>query len=284
MTEPFDSLITKKRELMELLSNNSSALCDLLKPDELKDQAGKILTPSVKLNEIISDFTTQSICTKGTFTLLPSKGTIEELKIATNLVQIYSERTQSLKQILLDLPASLPSTLPPNNTQKIQDTIKKIEIDLDRLQGTQKDALQELGKASKKPDLTKLSQMSDLIKTNFKNLSASPIQANFLDEIQNLINNLISAGEFFKNFGENNENLNDPETEQIKKLISDWGESIALIEMLEQTDSIRTYLIDPINSRFAIAQSIEIHNLLENNYDYLTAIVRSVDLVSAGSL
>ncbi len=71
---------------------------------------------------------------------------------------------------------------------------------------------------------------------------------------------------------------------EIKQLIRNWGDAVAQIEQLEQGPKMQGELGDPLNSRPAIAQSIQVHDLLEANYDYLTALVRSGDLESAGVL
>jgi hypothetical protein len=297
MAVALDNLVIELKNLTKTIFEDgfNGDSSSTMKPGLLKllTQAG-LVTNSVseELKDIIAAFTLQNTYTNSTLGILNSLQpsttfivTIETLRTATNLIQIYFQVTEPLEQILSDLIDNLPSPLTGTTLTDIQTSIQRIKTDREKLREAQTNALQEFGDVLDELDLEKLVQKSNTIRTEFENLSTSlPSPIDFSNEIEFLINHLGKADKFFKDFSENNGNLTGREPNQIKTLIRNWGESVALIETIEQTDPIRRELSDPDKSRSAIAQSIKIHDLLETNYDYLTALVRSIDLVSAGSL
>jgi hypothetical protein len=305
MAAQFDRIIGELNSLMTDLNSKGKILFKNLKDATLIDNSNALSKVtaskapiSSELQDLIAAFITQDKYTDYTSTFL--KGLItpnqpakpEDLEAATNLVQIYFQVTNLLDQTLSNLVDNLlpDSDLSGSITSTtIQDSIKIIKDNREKLQEAQAKALEESRGILGKLNLKKLVQRSESIKTEFKNLSivftpTQPSSGDFSDAVELLRKHLENAGKFFEDFSKNNGNSTGDEPNQIKTLISDWGESVALIEKIEQADSIRAYLVDPSNSRLAIAQSIKIHDLLETNYDYLTALVRSIDLVSAGSL
>jgi hypothetical protein len=274
MPNSFDLLIQELKALMKKISDDGSntqttGLLYLLRTATLTDPNNNAV--SKELKDIMAAFTSQNTYTDSTLAFLNSlhlpTATLETLKTATNLIQIYFQVTQPLEQILSDLIDNLPPAAEVKGgvtSAKIQASIKIIKTDRQDLQKVQDKALQEFGSVLEELDLQKLVQTSSVILIELKN---SPN----LDVLSTAIDRLISH---LKN-----------EPNEIQKLINNWGNPVAQIETIEKTNpDIQSGLSDPSKSRLAIAQSIKIHDLLEANYDYLNALVRSVDLVSAGSL
>jgi hypothetical protein len=297
MAEPFDSLIKAIQDSMTTLKNDSATLLSLLQENKLIDDANKQVSISKELKDIILALTSQDNYTEGTLKFLgnppPIKYILKDLKTVTNLIQIYFEITQPLEKSLSDLVTLLPSQLQGKIAANIQANIQAINIDRINLLEAQTKALQEFGSDLQELGLKELLKTSNSIRIKLKNLSINPADpklpaqtspVDFSTEIDRLIIHLNQANEFFKTFNENDSNVTASEPNEIQILISNWGDLVSLIDKIEQTDSIRQELSDPAKSRSAIAQSIKIHDLLESNYDYLTALVRSIDLVSAGSL
>jgi hypothetical protein len=297
MAQPFDRLIKELQVLMSNLNSNNTDLLGVLKSATLIGNDNKPLkkTPgqnpanlSKELQDILAAFISQYDYTASTLTVLNSlqpPSVIETLRTATNLIQIYFQVTQPFEQILSNLIDNLlpDSALSGNITSaNIQSNIQIINTDRQNLQKIQNKALQEFGSVLKELDLQKLVQTSNVIFTELKNSPNLDVLSTAIDR---LISHLTSAQEFFQTFGENDGNITGNEANEIQQLIKNWSESVSKIETIEKTNpTIQSDLGIPINSRLAIAQSIKIHDLLETNYDYLTALVRSIDLVSAGSL
>lgn len=302
MTNSFDLLIQELTASMQKLKDDEGVTSGLLKL--LKD-AGLIIVNSnnnlipaaflsKELQDVLAALLSQDSYTVSTSDLLnklassTNPATPKNLETATNLIQIYFQVTQPLEQILSDLVDNLPSPLPKTTSPTvtptdIQNSIQQIIRDREKLLEVQDKALQEFGDVLDELSLEQLARASNSIKIELKNLSNPSFPA--LSAATNrLINHLENTRKFFSNFSKNNGDLTNNEPSQIKTLISNWRESISIIETLEQTDLIRQELSYPGKSRSAIAQSIKIHDLLEANYDFLTALVRSIDLVSAGSL
>ncbi len=296
MANSFDRLIKELKNLMEKLKNDEgdsqdNSFLKLLQKAGLIDKSKNnqpVPTLSSELKDILAAFISQHTYTASTFSLfssLPSMGaTLENLETATNLIQLYSQVTQPIEQILSDLVDNLPSPLPNSTVTpiNIQDSIQQIKTDRQDLQKVQDKALQEFGSVLEELDLQKLVQTSSVILIELKNSLNLDVLST---AIVRLISHLTSAQEFFQTFGENDGNITGNEPNAIQQLIKNWSESVAQIETIEKTNpAIQSALGIASNSRLAIAQSIKIHDLLETNYDYLTALVRSIDLVSAGSL
>jgi hypothetical protein len=293
MANSFDLLIQELKALMKKISDDGSntqatGLLYLLKTATLTTDSNNNAV-SKELKDIIAAFTSQNTYTDSTLAFLnslhPPTATLETLKTATNLIQIYFQVTQPLEQILSDLIDNLPPAAEVKGgvtSAKIQASIKTIKIDRQDLQKVQDKALQEFGSVLEELDLQKLVQTSSVILIELKNSPNLDVLSTAIDR---LISHLTSAQEFFQTFGENDGNITGNEPNEIQQLIKNWGESVAQVETIEKINpTIQSALGIPSNSRLAIAQSIKIHDLLETNYDYLTALVRSIDLVSAGSL
>jgi hypothetical protein len=292
MPNSFDLLIQELKALMKKISDDGSntqtiGLLYLLRTATLTDPNNNAV--SKELKDIMAAFTSQNTYTDSTLAFLNSlhlpTATLETLKTATNLIQIYFQVTQPLEQILSDLIDNLPPAAEVKGgvtSAKIQASIKIIKTDRQDLQKVQDKALQEFGSVLEELDLQKLVQTSSVILIELKNSPNLDVLSTAIDR---LISHLKNAQEFFQTFGEKSGDLTGNEPNEIQKLINNWGNSVAQIETIEKTNpDIQSGLSDPSKSRLAIAQSIKIHDLLEANYDYLNALVRSVDLVSAGSL
>jgi hypothetical protein len=298
MAQPFDSIVKEIKDSIIALNLDRKDLFKDLKNAKLIDTNDK---PSTTLNssplssefqDVIAalipqnnDYTENTSAILNILNPLNSLATLETLETATNIIQIYFQVTQPLEQILSDLFDNLPSTLSSSNTKTIQTHIQKIKTDREKLREAQTNAVQEFGDVLDELDLEMLVQNSSTILKDLKNPNNSTNLLTLSTEIERLINHLKKAGKLFKDFSENNGNLTGREPNQIKTLIRNWEESVSQIETIETTNpNVQSDLSKPDNSRSAIAQSIKIHDLLEANYDYLTALVRSIDLVSAGSL
>jgi hypothetical protein len=292
MPNSFDLLIQELKALMKKISDDGSntqttGLLYLLRTATLTDPNNNAV--SKELKDIMAAFTSQNTYTDSTLAFLNSlhlpTATLETLKTATNLIQIYFQVTQPLEQILSDLIDNLPPAAEVKGgvtSAKIQASIKIIKTDRQDLQKVQDKALQEFGSVLEELDLQKLVQTSSVILIELKNSPNLDVLSTAIDR---LISHLKNAQEFFQVFSEKSGDLTGNEPNEIQKLINNWGNSVAQIETIEKTNpDIQSGLSDPSKSRLAIAQSIKIHDLLEANYDYLNALVRSVDLVSAGSL
>jgi hypothetical protein len=288
MAEPFDSIIKDLKKLMDALKKDSADLLSLLKKANLLDTNNDPTSNlSKELKDLLAAFVSQGAYTFSTSKFLAEISTTtasaDDLKTVANLIQIYFQVTQPLEKILSDLLDNLPSSLQNNDVVGIETSVQTIKTNRNDLQEAQDIALQEFGDVLDELSLEQLVRASNSIKIELKNLS-NPSFLELLAAINRLINHLENASKFFSDFSKNNGDLTNNEPSQIKTLISNWRESISIIETLEQTDLIRQELSYPGKSRSAIAQSIKIHDLLEANYDFLTALVRSIDLVSAGSL
>jgi hypothetical protein len=291
MAEPFNNLIIQLQGLLKDLKDHEGGLLKTLENAKLiTNQAVPDGNLSKELQNVLTALISQDSYTAGTVKILnglPTSGaTLEKLEIATNLIQIYFQVTEPLDQILsglIDLVNVSPTPLKNGvDLITVQNSIQQIKTDRDNLREAETNILQEFGNFLDELDLDKLVQISSTILQDQTNSANLP---QLLTEIERFLNHLENAGEFFQKFSKSNGNLTDREPNQIKTLIRNWKESVNQIEIIETTNpNIQSDLSDPAKSRLVIAQSIKIHDLLETNYDYLTALVRSIDLVSAGSL
>jgi superfamily I DNA/RNA helicase len=214
---------------------------------------------------------------------------IGKLTTATNLIQLYFQGTQPLGQILSNLIDSIEnlvqSSLNGVTFDQFRQSVKQILDDRQALQKTLNRVLREFGTEIDEQDLQKLLQRSSTILNELNNLNPTGFE-DLSPLVQEFIAHLKKAQELFKKFNRQDEDLTGNEPDEIKQLIINWGDAIRQIEKIEQTDpEIKNELNNDVSkNREAIAQSIKIHELLEQNYDYLTTLVRSGDLESAGIL
>jgi hypothetical protein len=96
--------------------------------------------------------------------------------------------------------------------------------------------------------------------------------------IPRLINHLKLARDTFKRLIPSGISLDEEDVINLKKLAGNWGKITEKLQAISVANSALNA------SRTAIAQSIQIHDLLEVNYDALAALVRSRDLESTGIL
>lgn len=218
---------------------------------------------------------------------LDTPATLAHLTTAINLIQLYFQGTQSLSSILADLLNSLtPIDGIDDAINIIRKSVNQIAIDRTTLQKTLNRVLREFDSEISDLNLKSLLQrIRGILSTLDRFIQNPPIKLNVLSPvIDDLIDHLKTAQALFKSFNRKGDDLTGDEPDEIKQLILNWGEAIRKIETLEATDSIKNDLNDGTKAGAAIAQSIQLHELLESNYDYLTALIRSGDLESAGIL
>jgi hypothetical protein len=295
MSNRFDDLI---KELKDRINGSSDTLgaVALFKTlqDDLPDP--NVNTNIPKLNEIVAAFRSQVTNTTNTATFLNplggSSATLQDLNTATYLVQVYFQVTQPLEQILsnlvdlladTDLSALSRSGVGGGNVslEAIRNDILDILDNRQELQKSLKTALREFGNAANELGLEQLLKNSALILDQLKNSTTLDRLTQVIDA---LIDHLKAAQKLFKTFNQKDEELTGNEPDEVKQLIRNWGDSLAQIEQIERKSTIQSDLSDPNNSRPAIARTILVHDLLEINYDYLTSLIRSGDLESAGIL
>jgi hypothetical protein len=293
MPNIFDSLIN---ELQSRMGNSADplgtdALLKKLK-DDLPNPTSTAITKIPELADTIDAFQSQATYTTSTSSLLQNvhhtNAKLEDLNTATNLVQFYFQVTQPLDQILSNLKGFDLSNFPKSNgggtvqPDDVNSDIQNILKNRKELQKSLKKALQEFGSEIDELSLEKLLLDSNTILNQLTNPAPTTLTA-LSNVIDSLITHLGNAEKLFKNFSKKNEEFTNNEPDEIKQLIRNWGDAVTQIELLEQND-LRGELSDAGKSRAAIARSIKIHDLLETNYDYVTALVRSGDLESAGIL
>ncbi|MEH1852132.1 MAG: hypothetical protein V7L11_10690 [Nostoc sp.] len=297
MADSFDSLIqelqTKIDKLNKSEGNSSGSLLQLLSHAKLIDLTQSTPKPtsnSLELNEIIYAFVAQSDYTNNVLSIFPSSSaTLEGLNSAINLVQLYFQGSKPLPQILSNLIDGIESLNPDPTNPKIIDinsirkSVNNIITDRNNLQNSLNKVLREFSSGVDEQNLQQLVQKSINI---LDALKKPPVTFDKLSPlIKEFIDHLKEAQKIFRTFSQKVEDLTGNEPDEIQQLIRNWGDAIKQIEALEQGNKIKTeFNNDAKNSRVAIAQSIKIHELLEQNYDFLTTLVRSGDLESAGIL
>ncbi|HEY9614307.1 hypothetical protein [Allocoleopsis sp.] len=213
------------------------------------------------------------------------------LLAAVKLVQIYFQTTQPLNQTLTDLKNTLTRLSecdikdigPLNTDNKPSQVLELVEpVEQDRCNLHHKLCEGEGALKQGKGPIEEIDQIQSLrmgseeilrILDNQvpqRKLSVFQRMAQFiahLKEVKETLNFLSRQGTC----------LSDTEIEDIKKLIQNWGKAIEKIQNLENIED----LTDVSKSRQAIAQSIQIHDFLEENYNYLAEIFRSNALLSA---
>jgi hypothetical protein len=283
------SLIGEIKDSIQKLSNDNTPPDGSL--DKIDKQVNSLIsspTPPTELSEVIYAFQSQKIYTNNTFMILNRIAQmqipgLENLRTVIDIIQDYIDYIQPLDRILPQLIDGLDNKSQSQIISAIKTEIPKIDKVKKDISRILEKSLGEFGNKLDELALQKLVLTSGNILGELTSFS-DDINA-MKDIIDRLISHLTNAQEFFQTFGENDRDITGNEPNEIQQLIKNWGESVAQIETIEKNNpAIQKALDIPSNSRLAIAQSIKIHDLLEANYDYLTAIVRSIDLVSAGSL
>lgn len=280
MANPFDSLIKDLQKNIDDLNKSEGALSTSL---------GKLSGIPLEIQEIISAFISQSNFTDNVSRLFPTTidTTLEEFNSAINLVQLYFQASKPLPQILSNLTDGIESLDPGFSVPTLDNLRKSVKQILDDRQALQKTLNRVVQEFSSGVDDQNLQQLVKRSSTILKDLNS--LQPAGFDDVSSLITEFIThlkkAQEFFKSFSQKGEDLTGNEPDEIQQLIRNWGAAISQIEKLEKGDPIKKDFNNKVSkSREAIAQSIKIHELLEQNYDSLTTLVRSGDLESAGIL
>lgn len=284
MTNSYGSLIQQLKNLMDKLTTDFGALATLTQNIDASQNS--------ELQKVLDGIKLQNNYTGSTNNLLTplpidANATLANLMTAINLVQLYFQGTQSFPQISSNLLGNLPNTFNDAQRDAIRTSTQQVLDDRTTLQKALNRVLREFDSEISEKSLESLVQQSRAILSALDPLKKkSSLSLNDLSPISNnFISHLKQAGELFKSFNRKSEDLTGSEPNQIKQLVLNWGEAIRTLEELEKDDGIKQELgTDVKKSRTAIAQSIQLRNLLETNYDYLTALVRSGDLESAGIL
>jgi len=287
MVSQYDSLIQDlQNNIGDVNTSEDDVLSKVLNPL-------KTITIPIELQGIQQAFQSQHDSTKHVSELLHNtnnfpltNATLEQFHSAINLVQLYFQGSKPLPQILSNLIDGIENldssiTRPDQFRQKIQKILDKRQV----LQKTLNRVLREFVTEIDEQDLQQLVQKSSMILNEMN--SPNPANSDELSHIiQEFIGHLKQAQVLFKTFRKKGEDLTGNEPDEIKQLILNWEAAINRIKKIEQTDpEIQNDLNNDVNkSREAIAQSIKIHELLEQNYDSLNTLVRSGDLESAGIL
>jgi hypothetical protein len=304
MANTFESLIKGLKVKMDAVKSSSNDLNNSL--SSLLTSIGNGTTPpELSAKDVITAFQSQDTYTNSIPSLLDSlsklpniPGTLETLTTATNIVQIYFQITQPLDQILSELVPNLeglPSTPNKITITSIKDKINKLIEDRKNLQKEQNKILQEFEGEIDEQELQGLLRRSSEILGELK--AITPLEDStgnnpdlkslndLLNATDDFIKHLQASQELFKTLRRQGESLRDSEAGEVEQLIRNWRDTIQEIERLELNNVIRGLLNQyPDKSRQAIAQSIQIHELLEANYSFLSDLIRSGDLVSPGIL
>jgi len=227
---------------------------------------------------------------------LKQKSGFEDLVFAIKLVETYLQETKSLDKSLstlkeLDTPITshpkfkTTDTNFPAECKSSQSNIYEVVPCVRQsLSTTLNNILDQLNLTPDEVDIKSLVQESRNIISALDTISSSSSSTPKLTDVSPVVARFIShlkkARDTFKQFSRNNISLDAGEVNALKELVSNWEK----ITQKLQTITAKEDLSDPQANRDAIAKSIQIHDLLEVNYDSLTALVRSGDLESAGIL
>jgi hypothetical protein len=120
-----------------------------------------------------------------------------------------------------------------------------------------------------------LRRSSNDVLTVLKDTTLSVFQrvAQFVDHLE-------GAREILKTLNRKGVSWGGSETDDVQEILTNWEAATKKVAELETSASPSDVQLN----RQSIAESIQIHDLLEVNYDYLSALVRSGDLVDPGNL
>lgn len=287
MTNSFGSLIQQFQTVMSTLRSQFSHLNSALK--DISTANNPELAETIAAFKLQNDYTTS---TDNLLKTVPIGGnaTLANLTTAINLVQLYFQGTQPLNSILANLVDLLervdaPSLPASTSIEDIREKISQMLSDRGALQKFLNRVLRDFNTEISDLNLKSLLQRSNAILSALDKLKNQVINLTILSPvIDDLTDHLKTAAELFKSFNRKGEDLTGNEPNEIKQLVLNWGDAIGQIEELEKSDGIKADLSDGSKGRSAIARSIQLHDLLEANYDYLTALIRSGDLESVGIL
>jgi hypothetical protein len=281
------SAIGQLQDLMNILKEAESQLETYvigLKPSNLK--AGGT---EADISNVLQ--TLQEGLTQHTARLLsdPSLSKFEDLIFAIKLVETYLQNTKSLSQnlsVLKDLDKSNPQPTYDTAKQKLPSQYKNnnlyeaVKCIRDTLEQTLAGILDELNLTKDEVDITSLVPESQRILKSLNAISIPPSPPDVGAVVKQLVNHLKSARDTFKKFDRKGISLDDGEIVSLKELIRNWEKIIEKLQVITEKEDLSS----STNSRNAIAQSIQIHDLLEENYGFLSDLIRSGDLVSPGIL
>jgi|GEM_PF-2525499 len=289
------SAISQLRSLMNILRATESQLENHvvgLKPESLKPGGTE-----ADISNVLQAL--QEGLTRHTAELLnsaPVEPGFEDLIFAIKLVESYLQKTNSLSQnlsVLKDLDKTSPqpkyepkyegTKLPSLPSQckdsNLYEAIKCVRTTLGQ---TLIGILDEQNLTRDEVDITSLVQESRRILESINNISSQdkPTPTDVNAVVNQFISHLKSARETFNKFNRKGISLDDGEVESLKELIRNWEKITEKLQIITGKED----LSDSTVSRAAIAQSIQIHDLLEENYSFLSDLIRSGDLVSPGIL
>lgn len=211
------------------------------------------------------------------------------LLAAVKLVQVYFQTTQSLNQTLTDLKNTLKTLSdikdigPLNTDNKPSRVLELIEpVEQDRLdlhnRLFESEGILKQGKHTiHEIDQIQILHMGSEEALHILDNKVPHRNLSIYQRIAQFVSHLKEAKKTLKDLSSQGTSLSDKEIEDLKKLIQNWGKAIEKIQELENLDD----LTDASKSRQAIAQSIQIHEFLEENYNYLAEIFRSNAILSS---
>lgn len=202
------------------------------------------------------------------FSAVQPQPTQENLLVAVNLIQTYLRSTSSLEAVLKKLIDSFMADGSKTTAQNVIVARHELEKALVIIQT-------EPGLAEGEVDLDVLRQASEAILKllNSGNIPRSQIRSQF-------IAHLAQAKVDFERISTQDFKLNAVQLQDIQDLIGNWEKIVAKL----QESSTDEKLNDINTSRPAIAQSIKIHDYLEEIYSYIAEAIRGSDLLSPAIL
>jgi hypothetical protein len=214
------------------------------------------------------------------------KNDFSGLKEAVNLVQNYFKATKSLDSILLQLQNILPNlsiskvTINPDPNRIVLPLVVTVIKDRSELHKALGDSEGELN--SMKPKISEGAEIKFLLMSSEKVLDVvlKDSTLSVFQRVAQFAAHLEEAREILKTLSRIGISWGGSETDDVQKILTNWEEATKKVAELETSASPSDVQLN----RQTIAESIQIHDLLEVNYDYLSELVRSGDLVDPGNL
>jgi hypothetical protein len=215
------------------------------------------------------------------------KNDFSGLKEAVNLVQNYFKATKSLDGILPQLQNTLSNlsiskvAITPDPRKIVLPLVGTVITDRSNLHSALGGSEGELN--SMKPKISEGAEIKFLLMSSEKVLSNEVLKDSALSVFQRVAQfaaHLEEAREILKTLSRIGISWGGSETDDVQKILTNWEEATKKVAELETSASPSDVQLN----RQTIAESIQIHDLLEVNYDYLSELVRSGDLVDPGNL
>ena len=277
------NLITDVKTLIQNVQNN---LVNSPTPEDDQIALHELQQAQAKLEQSPTEYTK-------VFLSNVKANSVDGQEAALNLVRIYLETTRPLNYLLPEIKqiaSNLDTRRFPNATTVANDVDPLIvaRTNLEQMQAQFQEAIEENRATGKRQRPDERNQI-EILEQGSKELldllddkeiigkTTKPLKLTIAQRFAQFIEHLKEARELLKHLSHRDGTMTSHELTNISRLLEHWERATQKLQALSGVEDLN----NTQGTRHAVSQSIEIHKLLDENFNYIAEIFRTRDSYSS---